>query len=77
MTYDEVTAIALANVGRRLRITAPNGVQIVGVVGTWRNRSTDEVLPTLDNRLMGGEYAGMAGVEVMAANGRYVPAGGA
>lgn len=75
MTYDEVIAIALTNVGQRLRVTAPNGYQSVGVVGTWRNRSSGEVLPTLDNRLMGGEYDGMTAVEVMGANGRYKPAG--
>ncbi len=70
MTYDEVIGVIKPLVGERIRVTALNNYQRVGVVGLWNCPGRDPI-PTLGGNLCGGEYDKSIRVEVMAPNGRY------
>jgi hypothetical protein len=65
--FDAVTACVLEHDGQRMRFTHRNGVTRVGMAA--RHKSID--MPTIDGHLVGGEYASVVLVEVMASNGRY------
>lgn len=70
MNLDELHTMLLDYVGKRARITIVNGVgreatKAPGVIGTWRE------YPTINGRLVGGEYDNAARVEILGENGRY------
>ncbi len=71
-TATAFTVMQTLTPGLRVRVTWPNGVRRVGVVGRMRF-GPNEVYAILDGLLVDGGYTNAARVEVMGSNGRYAP----